>query len=888
MMSERQQRWREISEYLDKVLDVDEADRETWLAALDQRLPVIAASVRSLLAERAALAGSSLLDTDVLAGLSRASLAGQRLGAYTLESILGHGGMGTVWLARRSDGRFEGSAAVKLLNAALLGRPAEQRFVQEGSVLASLRHPNIAQLIDAGVAPGGQPYLVLEYVDGERIDGYAERHGLGLEARVRLFLDVLAAVAHAHSHLVVHRDLKPANIFVTSDGLVKLLDFGVAALLGTSKSDLTREGGIAMTPEYAAPEQLLGNAVTTATDVYALGLVLFVLLVGRHPLAPEGKSVPELARSTLETDPPRASELAQDLRRERALRGDLDNIVAKALKKLPEDRYRSAELLAQDLRRYLAHEPVSARPDKLAYRAAKFVRRHRGGVLTGGITALALIAAVAITTAQMIEARHQRDAAVFQSKRAEYQARFAYQIMSELGSDDHPITIRELMQKGVEVLERNYGDDPRFVIAALINISGRYMDLGDTQGEYGALVKAEKLARKLEDPQEIASVQCNTVETELQAGRPQQAAERMRDGVANLARVANPSVNDRIACEMAQARLQWSQGDSASAIPTARTVAAFMEANHLEGDFRYNTVVTMLEIMLGEAGNAREALQWNRRGIAALEKTGRAQTVSMVGVRHNQAVELYECGDVRGAYEQEKRVVDDVVGHQGATAVPPSVAQRMGFLQVRIEETDAGLAWIERALRDSAAQSNRTVQVSALLSRARANFLLGNRSGIARDIDLAEKLAREKGSDSALPLQLARQIRAQLALSEGNGAVALAASDEILRQVGYPSKRSNLYLPALLTLRAQAESMLGRAAQALTTAREALAVSEERALSPDHSADVGAALMALAMAQRAMGEETEARSSAQRAVAALSASLGRNHSETRAARAFAG
>ncbi len=886
MTDERQKKWREISQHLDEALELDDAPREAWLAGLERREPAIAAAIRSLLAERALLGGSSLLDADPVAGMKRASLAGQILGPYTLESVLGHGGMGTVWLARRSDGRYEGSAAVKLLNAALLGRPAEQRFVQEGSVLARLRHPNIAQLIDAGVAPGGQPYLVLEYVDGERIDGYAERQGLDLRVRVRLFLDVLAAVAHAHSHLVVHRDLKPSNILVTSSGVVKLLDFGVAALIGPGTSELTREGGAAMTPEYAAPEQLLGNPVTTATDVYALGLVLFVLLVGRHPYNPEGKSAPELARSTLEVDPPRPSELASEVRHERALRGDLDNIVAKALRKEPENRYRSAELLAQDLRRYLAHEPVSARPDTLSYRTARFVRRHRGGVAVGVLTALALIGAAAVTTAEMIEARQQRDAAIFQSKRAEYQARFAYQIMSEVGSDEHPITIRELMQTGIDVLERSYGDDPRFVIAALLNISGRYMDLGDTQGEYSALVKAEKVARRLGDPQEIALVQCNTVETELQAGRPEQAAARLRDGMANLAKVSSPSANQRIDCELAQARLLWGQGDLARAIPAARGVATFMQADHLESDVRYNTVVSMLENMLGDAGNAREALEWNRRAIAALEKADRAGTVSMVAVRHNQAVELYDCGDVRGAYEQEKKVVTDILAHQGAGSVPPSVAQRLGFLQVRIEESPAGLEWIERALRETAARSNRTVQVSALLSRARARLLLGTRSGILEDVDLAEKLARESGSDTALPLQLAREVRAQVSLVEGNGAAALSESDAILQQIGYPSKRSNLYLPALLTLRARAESMLGQHAQALKTAREALAVAEGRALGGDQSADVGAALMALAQAQRATGDASGARSSAQRAVVALSKSLGPDHSETRAARAF--
>ncbi len=884
MSSERQKKWREVSAYLDQVLDLEEPAREGWLRELSIRAPELAAIVRSLLAERSEPGGPAVLLDDATAALVGTTLAGQRLGAYTLDRPLGHGGMGTVWLAHRSDGRFEGRAAVKLLSLALLGRPAEQRFIQEGSVLAKLRHPNIAQLIDAGVAAGGQPYLVLEYVDGERIDQYAQRRNLDLEARVRLFLDVLAAVTHAHSQLVVHRDLKPANIFVDGAGHVKLLDFGVAALLG-STSELTREAGVGMTPEYAAPEQLLGEPISTATDVYALGLVLFVLLVGRHPLSVPGNSGPELARRTLELESPRVSQLAGDPRAERALRGDLDNIVAHALRKDPQERYLSADMFAQDLRRYLAHEPVSARPDSVSYRAAKFVRRHRGAVLTGVFTALAIVAAVIITTLEMLEARHQRDAALYQSKRAEYQARFAFQILSEVGSDGRPITIRQLVQKGIEVLEKNYGDDPRFVIATLVNISGRFMDLGDTQSEYATLVKAEKLARQLGDPAQIAFVQCNTVETELQAGRAQQAALRMRDGLANLARVADPSVQSRLDCGIAQARLAWGEGDLPHAIAAARAVATDMEAQHLQSDLRFTTVVSMLEIMLSHSGLNGEALRWNERATAALEQAGRADSAAMFAFRHNRAQELYKCGDVRRAYEQEKALANTIVTHQGVSGVPYPIAQWLGFLQVRIELTDAGLAWIERAVRDSAAQQNRPAQIGALLNHARAQLLLGRTAGVLPDVEQAESLARTSAQSNAAALAAAQLIRAQLMVAVGDAAAAHAAIESLLAQSGYPRQRTDVRLPAALILRARTEGSLGRWAEALQSAREALAVSEEHALSAEQSADVGAALMELARAQRALGD-TAARLSAKHAAVILARSLGADHPETRAAAEF--
>ena len=884
-MTTKQQQWRAISEQLDQALDLQGAEREAWLALLSQREPALAAAVRSLLAEGTEFA-DSLLSSSPATALMPVGLAGQRLGAYVLERVLGHGGMGTVWLARRSDGRFEGHAAVKLLSAALLGRPAEQRFIQEGSVLAKLRHPNIAHLIDAGVSTGGQPYLVLEYIDGERIDAYVERQQLDVEARIKLFLDVLAAVGHAHSHLVIHRDLKPSNILVTREGVVKLLDFGVAALLGPEPFGLTRESGAGLTPEYAAPEQLLGERVSTATDVYALGLTLFVLLVGRHPYGEEQKSAPERARLTLEHDPPRPSTLARDQARERALRGDLDNIIAKALKREPGERYSTVELLAQDLRRYLGHEPVSARPDTLTYRTAKFIQRHRGGVVVTGIVVLAFLAALAVISMELLEVRHQRDLAVYETKRAEFHARFAYQIMSELGSDDRPVTVKELMRKGVEVLEKNYGDDPAFEIEALTNISGRYMDLGETENEYAVLLKAEQLARRLGDPARIASVECDTVETELNASRPSQAAKRLDEGLANLAKVANPSPQLQMACHTAQARFLWGQGDKEGAIAVARKEVASIEAAHLQSNVQYNTLLSMLDVLSSELGHTREALQWNQRDIAALESAGRGATLSMSAVRHNHALALFDCGEVRSAYEEEKRVADEIVARQGADSVPPPVEHRLGYMQVRVQESPEGLAWIERGLHDSREQKSTSVEISSLVSRARSELILGLRDKVDADLRAAEKLVEDTQSKDALVRQNIALVRAEWLFAQGRTAESLAASDALLPTLGYPGQRTNVRLAEVLTLRSRAQLALDKKQEALETAREALAVAQDHALDGDRSAEVGAALMALARAQRASGDAAGAGTSAGRAARVLAQALGPSHSETRAALSF--
>jgi serine/threonine protein kinase len=400
--------WQEISPYLDHALSLPEEERHAWLESFRVEKPELAEVLQQLLEEHRALADEHFLESVPVRVAGGLSLLDQKIGAYTLISQIGIGGMGSVWLAERNDGRFERRVAVKFLQFAMTSGVSRERFKREGKILGKLTHPHIAELMDAGVTQGGEPYLVLEYVDGRRIDQYCDLCKLGVEARIRLFLDVVSAVAHAHANLIVHRDIKPSNVFVRSDGQVKLLDFGIAKLLaGDANPDatlLTIDGRGAMTPQFAAPEQVAGGAITTATDVYALGVLLYLLLTGQHPAGQRVHSTVELVKSIVDSEPPQPSntttspegkELAEKrsstpekLRRQ--LRGDLDTIVGKTLKKSPAERYASATALADDLWRYLKHQPISARPDTIGYRAAKFLRRNRT-VVTLTATTIALV-----------------------------------------------------------------------------------------------------------------------------------------------------------------------------------------------------------------------------------------------------------------------------------------------------------------------------------------------------------------------------------------------------------------------------------------------------------------------------------------------------------------
>jgi serine/threonine protein kinase/Tfp pilus assembly protein PilF len=485
-------RWRALSPYLDEALELPTADRAAWLASIFARDAGLAVDLRKLLAEHDRVHEVRFLEQSVpltsRAALTQ-SLAGQAIGAYRLVSLIGQGGMGSVWLAERSDGRFEGHVAIKLLNIALMGRVGEERFRREGTILARLAHPHIARLIDAGVTPTGQPYLILEHVDGLSVDRYCDEHALGIEARVRLFLDVLEAVIHAHANLIVHRDIKPPNVLVSVDGRVKLLDFGIAKLIerdaewdpaGGGTSALTREAGTALTPEYAAPEQVAGGAVTTATDVYALGVLLYVLLSGQHPAGDAVQSPATLMHAIVDTEPKRVSETAGSKKLRRLLRGDLDTIVAKTLKKDAAERYGSVAALADDLRRFLRHEPISARPDTLRYRTARFVRRNARGVAMAAAVVLLLGGSTAFYTSRLARERDraQREAA---------KATKVSEVMVGLLSGADPIsnrarpeglTVRGLLDAGAEQAQRELAGQPE-VQAEIFTVLGRvYRRLG--------------------------------------------------------------------------------------------------------------------------------------------------------------------------------------------------------------------------------------------------------------------------------------------------------------------------------------------------------------------------------------------------------------------------
>jgi non-specific serine/threonine protein kinase/serine/threonine-protein kinase len=398
--------WGRARAVFDSAAERPSAEREAFVAEACAGDEALRATVEGLLAADAR-AGDAL-EAPAWAAFHPderpEALLGSRLGGYELVAVVGQGGMGVVYRGRRADQQFHKDAAVKLIKRGMDSAFVLERFRHEREILAALDHPSVARLLDAGTAPDGRPYLVMDFVEGVPIDGYCEREGLGVRARVELFRQVCAAVSHAHRSLVVHRDLKPGNVLVTADGTPKLLDFGIAKLLDPSRTgDSTATGVFLMTPEYASPEQVRGEPITTATDVYALGVLLYELLTGGKPYLLASRAHQDIVRAVCLTDPPRPS-LAAPRERRRALAGDLDNVVLTALRKEPHRRYASVDQLSDDLARHLEHRPVRARPDTFWYRSGRLVRRNP---LAAGLIVL-LIAWVGIATYQARVAHAER------------------------------------------------------------------------------------------------------------------------------------------------------------------------------------------------------------------------------------------------------------------------------------------------------------------------------------------------------------------------------------------------------------------------------------------------------------------------------------------------
>jgi serine/threonine protein kinase/tetratricopeptide (TPR) repeat protein len=501
------------------------------------------------------------------------SLTNERIGAYRILRLLGSGGMGEVYLAERADDEYRQLVAIKLVRNGLLSAQAQARLRMERQILASLQHPNIARLLDGGRASDGRPYIVMEYIEGESIDTYCDRLRLPIPDRLRLLSTVCAAVQYAHQNLVVHRDLKPNNILITADGTVKLLDFGIAKLLDTRHSPqtvaVTHMDYRMLTPAHASPEQIRGEAITTASDIYVLGGLLYELLCGRRPYDLVGKRLSELERIVCETEPAapsarvartitEAPELAADIATARSttpqrlakqLRGDLDNIVLKAMRRDVARRYASVEQFASDIVNHLQGRPVRAAPDRWTYRAFKFVRRNALTVALGTAAVLLLIGIAVVTSVQARRIAIERDVAANERARAEQVSSFLVELF-ELSDPNRTrgdeVTARELLDIGARRVSVGLANQPRTRALLLGTIGRVYSSLGLYRDSIRML--EEELTTRIkvhgERSLEVAKTRAELGQALTESNEFERAAKELATALSVQTELAGPAALD--------------------------------------------------------------------------------------------------------------------------------------------------------------------------------------------------------------------------------------------------------------------------------------------------------------------------------------------------------
>ena len=507
-----------------------------------------------------------------------------QVGHYEILSELGAGGMGRVYLGRRVGADFDKNVAIKVLRAGMDDGAFLTRFRAERRILAQLDHPNIATLLDGGTTDQGLPYLVMEYVEGQGLTRHADEYGLDLRARLGLFEKVCAAVVALHRSLIVHRDLKPSNILVTADGVPKLLDFGIAKILEADVEDgtvmNTQTGMLLFTPEYGSPEQSRGEVITTASDVYSLGVILFELLTGKRPYSFPTRTPVGIERVLTETESPTMSSVAGE--GSRALTGDLDTIVAMALRKEPARRYQSVALLLEDLQNYRQGLPVRARADTFAYRAQKFVRR-RAGWIAAALMLVALLVGFAVSMALQVERTvHQRDLAAERAEVAGEVSRFLVDLFRVSAPDEavgEQITARSLLDRGANQIRYDVETDG-VVRAALLEAMGRaYMALGNAE-QAGELLEqsVELFAADPEKRSERASAEARLASVWMTKGEGQRAEALVRDAIQVLRATHGPSHPEVARATMALSEILGELGRYGEALAAAAEARAALES----------------------------------------------------------------------------------------------------------------------------------------------------------------------------------------------------------------------------------------------------------------------------------------------------------------------
>jgi serine/threonine-protein kinase len=876
-----QEHWPELSQLLDEALELPPDAREHWLDALPARHAELKETLRQLLKHHAAAQTKAFLDTmlkvDEAANsdpgappLEPRLKSGTVVGQYIIEEEIGRGGMGAVWRARREDGVLKRAVALKLPHAGFHGDDLIVRFARERDILSSLAHAHIARLYDAGFDTSGQPYLALEYVDGKRITRYCDDLGLDIRARLKLFQQVLGAIQYAHAHLVIHRDIKPSNVLVTADGHAMLLDFGIAKLIEANSLDDAHRThfAAALTPDYASPEQIAQLPVTTASDIYSLGVLLYQLLTGKRPYQLARDTRRDLENAILNADPPRPQ-----------LHDDLDTIILKALKKEPGERYATADAFNQDIERYLRGEPVMARPDSNWYRARKFVARHRVSVAAAGVAMVLVAVAAGVAFFEAHQAAEQRDHALALSSRNEAVTEFLNMLITEAAGSDKPVAVSDMLERSEALVGSEYRDSPEHRAAVLDMLGIYYHTNGqDTRAE-PLLRKALEAVRNSSDDDLRRKLTCDHAMTVAALGKVEEGTRALNAVIGDPKTSAQQSAD----CLEYLAWIAQDAGDAAGALTYGKLALDKLRAVGRP----LLSVEAMYLASMGYAehlnGRNDAADRYYTESLAAFERAGRGRSPSAITARNNWALVSNGAGNPRRELELYEESLQIFAQNYPDQAAPPFLlGNRAHALELLGRYDDA-----RKGYQECLASNERA---GTVYSRAFCVLGLESVAQQTGDITAARKYLADVSASiaplvppSSPPALGLRTARARLDVATGNFAQARTDLDFVLANV----KSGNASGPALLT-RAELNLAEEKVAAAESDARAALNVMRQAQGGIQYSNRTGVAWLTLGQVLQKRGDTGAARDAFHNAVTHLANTVDPTYPKLVEARRLAG
>jgi len=902
--------WLRISPYLDQALDLEIDARGPWLSDLARTQPELANTVSDLLSDIEALHARGFLadsplpatrldtlmpvledmvqrrvaaDTPGLVGNGRDIVEGAVLGPYRLVREIGHGGMSSVWLAERIDGQFKREVALKMPFAGPLQARMAERFQREREILATLTHPNIARLYDAGVSGSGQAYLAMEYVSGMPLTHYCDGAALSIRERLRIFLQVLEAVEFAHAQFVLHRDLKPTNILVTQEGRVVLLDFGIAKLLSQEvmpESPLTEMAAHILTPDYASPEQIARSPLGTTSDVYSLGVVLYELVTGIRPFGRSRESHRELEEAILKRDPSRPSQVpfvaeavlarvSTPRKLAQLLKGDLDTIILKTLKKAPAERYRSVDAFAQDIENYLGSLPVTARPDSAWYRLRRFASRYTWHVTAATVAVLAILFGGATAFWQARSAAHERDRAVALASRDKAINDFTAMLIGEAASSEQPVTVKEMLANSERLaLAGTVGnnDDRAAILGTLANLHTAAGDAGKTDQ---VLQSAIGLLGPSSDAGLRGRLICEHANQLSIMGKIDAGLEL---GSQELKRLQSDPQNAAV-CLESLSHIAQQAGDSKGTLRYATLALERLHESPLKAPADEAIVLGSIAYGHYQQGHHREANHYYELAFQKFTEAGRQRSPDATVILNNWAQVSTASGAPKRALEMYDEVLGRVRQRDPNSRLPPVLVYNKARVLEAIGRYPEARLNYEQG-RDLAAQSKDLFyEGGCLLGLASIAEQSGQAALASQYLDEEAQLLGSALAKQGPMRAVRARIQSKLDLAAGRLDEARAQVDlqrAIYAKMGRPS-----LVAAASTV--EVDLLAGDAPAAVTHARAGLAIATFLQGDLAYSNLTGVAWLMLGQALQAHGELEQARKAFESAVAHLSNTVDADH-----------